>query len=134
MPSKSRSYCACHGCRQCGGRCPNLVQGGKCDDCRSQHPKPTRSEASKERKQSIYDSPRWQGIRRTVLAATPWCGWIVDASTGRTCGALATDVDHIVAVADDGDRWSLDNLQALCRRHHSMKTASEQRARRQVDE
>jgi 5-methylcytosine-specific restriction endonuclease McrA len=39
--------------------------------------------------------------------------------------ALATEVDHIVALRDDGDPFDLANLQPLCHRHHAAKTARE---------
>jgi 5-methylcytosine-specific restriction endonuclease McrA len=48
------------------------------------------------------------------------------------CGARATDVDHIVALALGGDRWARGNLQALCSEHHKTKTQQDaQRVREQ---
>lgn len=37
----------------------------------------------------------------------------------------ATDVDHIVPLADGGERLDLDNLCSLCKACHSRKTAME---------
>ena len=45
------------------------------------------------------------------------------------CGQPATEVDHIVEVADGGDLYGLDNLQSLCHSCHAAKTKREQRAR-----
>lgn len=42
-------------------------------------------------------------------------------SDGRLCLAPASDVDHIVR----GDDHRPENLQSLCRWHHSQKTAAE---------
>jgi 5-methylcytosine-specific restriction enzyme A len=57
----------------------------------------------------------WQRIRTAFLRAYPLCC---------ECGERATDVDHRVARVQGGtDDW--DNLQPLCHRHHSQKTARE---------
>ena len=40
------------------------------------------------------------------------------------CNAAATDVDHIVPLAEGGND-SAENLQTLCHSHHSRKTAIE---------
>lgn len=61
-----------------------------------------------------YDAA-WQRIRKAFLAEHPHC---VD------CGRAATEVDHIIALADGGTNdWS--NLQAKCKSHHSQKTAKQ---------
>lgn len=58
---------------------------------------------------------RWRRLRAWYLARHPIC---------ELAGCLdpATDVDHIVAKARGGGD-ELNNLQALCHRHHSQKTA-----------
>lgn len=70
---------------------------------------------------NIYNTARWRHTRRKQLNREPLC---------RQCGRIATDVDHIVPIEDGGPTWSLDNLQSLCRTHHSQKTRAEQEARR----
>jgi 5-methylcytosine-specific restriction enzyme A len=55
---------------------------------------------------------RWRTIRLLVIRDNPICG----------CGSLTTDVDHIDNDPDNND-W--DNLQALCKKCHSRKTARE---------
>lgn len=57
---------------------------------------------------------RWRRIRAAYLRVHPIC-----AVEG--CGQPATNVDHIIPRPDGSDRW--DNLQGLCSRHHSIKTA-----------
>jgi len=68
---------------------------------------------------TLYNSTRWQLLRRRVLFNQPLCG----------CGAIATDVDHIRAVEDGGQEWALANLQGLCAACHSRKTNQELRSR-----
>lgn len=63
----------------------------------------------------VYNSRRWQRIRRRVLLRDVFCR--------RGCGELAAHVDHIVDIANGGDPYDLDNLQALCARCHGQKTA-----------
>ena len=58
----------------------------------------------------------WQGIRMRFLRLYPEC---------TECGAPATDVDHVMPLADGGSN-DIGNLQALCHAHHSAKTAREQ--------
>ena len=38
---------------------------------------------------------------------------------------VAVDVDHIIPMARGGERLDPNNLQPLCKRHHSQKTARE---------
>ena len=54
------------------------------------------------------------------------CQWIDDAGI---CGARAGDVDHIIPRAAGGTDDPA-NLQALCRRHHRIKTGRDARALR----
>jgi 5-methylcytosine-specific restriction enzyme A len=44
-----------------------------------------------------------------------------DAPGTPMCGAPANQVDHV----ERGDDHSLDNLRALCRRHHALKSSAE---------
>ncbi|MEC9346080.1 MAG: AAA family ATPase [Pseudomonadota bacterium] len=66
----------------------------------------------------LYHSGRWQRLRRQVLTEQPIC-----AADG--CDRLATDVDHIRPLEDDGAPYDRANLQGLCRACHSAKTARE---------
>ena len=67
----------------------------------------------------IYRRKRWLVLRRRQLSLEPLCH----------CGEIATDVDHIRPIREGGEPGSLDNLQSLCHRHHSVKTAREGRGR-----
>jgi 5-methylcytosine-specific restriction enzyme A len=63
---------------------------------------------------------RWRELRAAVLAEQPLCASC--AGGGRV--EAATEVDHVVPRSrGGGDEWS--NLQALCKRCHSAKTARE---------
>jgi len=65
-----------------------------------------------------YNNTPWHQLRRTVL---------VDAAyTCAQCGTIQADlaVDHIVKHNSDPELfWNRANLQALCFRCHSQKTA-----------
>lgn len=119
-PSKPRSACSCRGCACCAGRCPETTTGGKCDGCRGEV---RRSDASRSDDARVYQSPRWKGIRRAKLRLTPWC-----EEPG--CHAIATIVDHVVAIADSGpDFPPLEGTRSYCVPHHNAKTMRELRAR-----
>ena len=57
----------------------------------------------------------WRRLRARFLMANPLC---------RKCRAAATEVDHIKPRSRGGTD-ALENLQALCKPHHSRKTAKE---------
>ncbi|WP_460406572.1 HNH endonuclease signature motif containing protein [Actinophytocola sediminis] len=61
---------------------------------------------------------RWRRLRAAKLTADPLCQW-------PECVRLADEVDHIVPLSEDGDRWSWSNLQSLCTPHHAEKTRAE---------
>lgn len=58
-------------------------------------------------------SRKWRKLRETVLARD---GYLcqVPVPGGGVCGARATHVDHIVALADGGPRWDPANCRAAC--------------------
>ena len=61
---------------------------------------------------------KWRKVRAVILRREPLC------RACRSDGLLvvATDVDHILPKSDGGAEM-LSNLQPLCHRHHSIKTA-----------
>lgn len=71
-----------------------------------------------------YFTVRWARLRAEVLAEAPCC---------RECWALgqlvsSAEVDHITPHRGDPAKfWDRGNLQALCKAHHSRKTARERR-------
>jgi len=87
-------------------RCKKPAPKGQPCQCRpafegSQHP------SSNDR--------RWQQTRANQLRAHPYCQW-------PGCHRLATVPDHIVPLAEGGDRYNPANLQSLCDPHHQIKT------------
>lgn len=66
----------------------------------------------------MYNSKRWKVLREKKLSVDPLC-----ESDG--CSDVATDVDHVVGIADGGDVWLMSNLASLCKRCHSRKTMAE---------
>ncbi|OBB20629.1 HNH endonuclease [Mycolicibacterium elephantis] len=43
------------------------------------------------------------------------------------CPRLADHTDHIVPLAEGGDRYSWSNYQSLCEEHHKTKTVADAR-------
>lgn len=61
----------------------------------------------------FYNSKSWKWTRKVKLTADPLC---------EVCGAIASEVDHIVGIHSGGDYHDMANLQSLCKRCHSAKT------------
>ena len=111
MPSKPSVPCKHPGC-------PELVPSGQryCEKHRGLHPEENRSAASRG-----YGK-KWQAARRRYLEAHPLC--VMCMKEGRY--VRATDVDHIRAHSGDPVLfWDESNWQALCHRHHSIKTGTQ---------
>lgn len=70
----------------------------------------------------IYNSARWKRVRRMILERSGWrcerCG---------SAGAL--EVHHRVRLADGGDPWNPESLEAVCRTCHMRQSADESRGR-----
>jgi 5-methylcytosine-specific restriction protein A len=64
-----------------------------------------------------YDA-RWNKLRAAYALRHPLCC---------VCLEPMEIVDHVVPIAEGGDRLAWDNLQSLCRKHHAAKTAADQR-------
>jgi 5-methylcytosine-specific restriction protein A len=77
--------------------------------CTSRYERRRRQSGAK----AIYDSPEWKAARHEALARKPFC----------SCGARATEVDHVVAVKDGGHPTAQTNLETCCKPCHSRKTA-----------
>jgi 5-methylcytosine-specific restriction endonuclease McrA len=65
---------------------------------------------------AIYNSKRWQILRRSVLFENPLC----------RCGQIATDVHHRHDISQGGDPWDRAALEALCKSCHSQITRGRQ--------
>jgi 5-methylcytosine-specific restriction enzyme A len=108
MPLAPRRYCAYPGCSV-------LVAKGRCA------PHAVAREHTRRNRdvRQWYCSVRWFALRRELL---------VDAAyTCAHCGIIHTDlaVDHIIKHEGNPEMfWNRANLQTLCFRCHSKKTAS----------
>jgi len=70
----------------------------------------------------LYKDPRWKKLRRQFLARNPICSDCAEFGLV----VLATDVDHIERhMGDLAKAFDWKNLQGLCHRCHSRKTARE---------
>jgi 5-methylcytosine-specific restriction enzyme A len=94
--------------------CPELTQTGRC----KAHARQAEARWKDPARRKVYNSRRWRAMRSRVLKEQPFC-------QAPGCNNLATDVDHVTALADDGDPYDRSNLQALCKMHHSQKTRQE---------
>lgn len=98
-------------------RCPEMAAvRGRCPQHAKALDKSLKSKPASQR--HIYTTKRWKTMRRQVLSEQRWC-----ATLG--CPNLATQVDHIVPVAQGGASFDRSNLQGLCPRCHARKTARE---------
>lgn len=104
MPRHGPTVCATPGC-------PNLTTTrGHCPDHQPEHGWHHTETAH----QRGYGR-RWRAVRSRVLRREPLC---------RICGALATEVDHIVP-KHLGGTDDLSNCQPLCSKDHEHKTRAE---------
>lgn len=62
-----------------------------------------------------HDDRRMAAAIKTYRAHHPLC-------EHPGCRRPADQVDHIIPLAEGGDRYSWDNLQSLCEPHHQAKT------------
>jgi len=77
---------------------------------------------------AFYQSSRWHTLSRMYRKANPLC--VQCKKEGRL--RQAQEVDHIVPIQQGGDRWDINNLQSLCKHHHSQKTINERRSSNQA--
>jgi 5-methylcytosine-specific restriction endonuclease McrA len=72
-----------------------------------------------EGRQLFYQSPEWRAMRELVLSKHPYCKECLKDGVYE----LASECDHIIDIKDDVTKFmDKDNLQGLCKRHHSAKT------------
>jgi len=70
---------------------------------------------------AFYNSRAWRRFRAGYLMENPLC---------HECQKMklvvpATVADHIIPIADGGERWDPANIQALCASHHNSKSGRE---------
>jgi 5-methylcytosine-specific restriction protein A len=83
-----------------------------------------RNDPSRSGTLGVYDNRRWRRVRLQHLKDEPLC---------RHCKAegliVAADVvDHIKPLRAGGEKYDDSNLQSLCNKHHSIKTARDKGA------
>jgi len=66
----------------------------------------------------FYNSYAWRKYRKIYLESHPVC--VMCEAEGIVTPANV--VDHIVPIRQGGDKFDEKNLQALCRRHHDVKS------------
>ena len=91
--------------------CGALTDGTRCPDHRRPAWRSSRTQGMTTAQRG-YDSA-WQRARRAQLRTEPQC---------RGCGAPATEVDHIIPIADGGARLDPGNLASVCTTCHRAKT------------
>lgn len=73
---------------------------------------------------NLYKSRRWREVRAGYLRDNPFC--VECKKEDKPLHqSVATVVDHITPINQGGDPWRRSNLQALCSRHHNIKSARE---------
>jgi len=98
----------------CGDkRCPNLSKRRFCPkherEYKARHPSA----------RGVYNSRQWDELKAQVLREEPICAV-------SHCTELSTEADHILGVRQRPDlAFVRMNLQGMCKRHHSAKTARE---------
>lgn len=110
MPHASLRKCTQPGCNV-------LVKSGRC----AAHS--TKRIVRDPDVKKLYNDQRWQVMRVAQLSDEPWCA---DCLEDGGAHVFATDVDHIEPHHGDPELFfDPENLQSLCRSHHSAKTAKE---------
>lgn len=111
---------------------------GNAQPC-SLHPKKEyeRNTDTSER-DKFYKSARWLKLRSWFMALEPEenpglrCGPVCWGCKGNGLIRRATEVDHIVPIAEGGSPTEPENLQSLCKPCHSAKTRTEMNKNRMV--
>ncbi len=68
-----------------------------------------------------WASTRWRALRRDHFLC------VICARAGKR--TYSREVDHIVEIADGGGEFDLNNTQTICKKHHRLKTAENNRLR-----
>ena len=76
--------------------------------------------------QHFYQSKAWKSLRNYKIQLQPLC----EHCERKGLTEPGKEIDHIIAIKDNGSRLSLDNLQTLCRSCHSKKSVQEREARK----
>ncbi|SKC57898.1 5-methylcytosine-specific restriction enzyme A [Maledivibacter halophilus] len=107
-------------------QCPNLTEGYYCEE----HKEEMEFKPKQSKHKKLYNSTRWQDLRRYRLNTQPLC--VECLKKNRI--TPATVVDHIKPhKGNENLFYDFNNLQSLCKSCHDRKTAKEDgRWRRRV--
>lgn len=78
--------------------------------------------------QHFYQSTSWKSLRNYKIQLHPLC----EHCEAKGLIEPGKEIDHIIAIKDNGPMLSLDNLQTLCRSCHASKSAKEREARKYI--
>ncbi len=106
--------------------CPALVPSGRC--AAHQTAEWRRIERYRGTAKARGYDKDWRRVRYDVLKANPYC--VKCQALNPFSTELAREVDHVVPLANGGERLDRANLQPLCRQCHQAKTAGENERRR----
>lgn len=118
MPTRGKKYCI---------KCSRIAtRGAYCEEhAPERNYKAENSRRATKQYDWWYKLPLWDKMRERQLSREPLCRECVASGV---YSSRATEADHITPHRGD---WSLfideDNLQSLCKSHHSRKTAKERR-------
>jgi 5-methylcytosine-specific restriction enzyme A len=76
-----------------------------------------------------YNTQRWLRVRKRQLMREPLCC----ACHAHGLIVVASEVDHVSPIKSGGAVFDPNNLQSLCKRHHSMKTNNDDKTGKQWD-
>lgn len=125
MSLARRSICKQGGCsRMCeGSYCEAHAKERKAKAFTHRATPVTDEQLSAQRERAaFYHTARWKRLRKMKLRSNPICEM-------DQCLSLAEEVDHKLPISEGGATLDLNNLQSLCHRCHTRKTAREIRAR-----
>lgn len=100
--------------------CPELVEERRCEEHRREYERANERalhSGGGRHDPEFYSSAYWRRKRRSYLATHPVC-------EREGCERPPGEVDHVMPRSEGGSDAS-SNLQALCKKHHSRKTAKE---------
>ena len=99
--------------------CPNLVSEGRYCDV---HKREKENNYEREAYRSVYTTTKWRVKRAIFLKQNPLCVMCLKNNVFTP----ATEIDHIIPHRGEFRLlWNRENWQALCKHHHSSKTAKE---------
>lgn len=119
MPHAPNTLCPCGYVKKNGESCPRC--------------KPKRdSEYNKTKRNTkvydeVYNTSRWKELRELVIKRDKGLCQHCFKKNRIEKGII---IDHIIEISDGGDKWSLDNLELICRACSNIKTSIEREKRK----